>query len=157
MRKSAMAAKVTDTAAIADFMVVRPLFEISTVVLEIAAVEAGFGGDCREALARMEKPRLHGVLRDRKDVRGLFHRLLVVVDEVDDLAMLHRELVEAAAQDLAAVLLLGGDFRIVAVVLDRFDHFLVELILSAAPTGGERLVAGHRQHPGRDRGAALEL
>jgi len=51
------------------------------------AVDAGAPEQFGELLAGIEHPGLHRALGDADDRADLFHRLLVVVDEVDDLAM----------------------------------------------------------------------
>ena len=59
-----------------------------------------------QLLAAIEHVGLHGRGRNAKDGRAIIDRLLVVVDEVDDLAVIGRELGQGAAQHLATVLLL---------------------------------------------------
>ncbi len=54
------------------------------------AIDASTPEQVRELLAGVEHPRLHRALRDPDDRAGLFHRLLVIVDEVDDLAVRRR-------------------------------------------------------------------
>src|SRR5258708_832102 len=51
-----------------------------------------------ELLARIEHAGLYRSLRDADDLSHLFHRLLVVVDEIDDLAMFHGQRLQALAQ-----------------------------------------------------------
>jgi hypothetical protein len=51
-----------------------------------------------QLLASVKHPRLHGVLRKVQNLGGLFDRLVVIVDEVNDFAVIRRYLREAAAQ-----------------------------------------------------------
>src|SRR5664279_1200387 len=69
--------------------------------LRSQAVDAGDPEQLGELLAGIEHPGLHRALRDPDDRADLFHRLLMVVDEVDDLAMRRRQLGDAGAQDRA--------------------------------------------------------
>ncbi len=50
-------------------------------------VHTGSPEQIGELLAGIEHPGLHRALGDADDRADLFHRLLIVVDEVDDLAM----------------------------------------------------------------------
>src|SRR5580704_5871863 len=63
-------------------------------------------------LARIKQARLHGVLRYADDFSHLFHRLLVIVDEIDDLSMLRRKRGQALAQRVTGILLLYRHFWI---------------------------------------------
>src|SRR6266567_5902567 len=69
-------------------------------------------------LARIKQARLDGVLRNSDDFGHLFHGLLVVVDEIDDLPMLWRKRRQALAQRFTCILLLHHHFRIVGCILD---------------------------------------
>ena len=53
-------------------------------------VDAGAPEQVRELLACIEHSGLHRALRDADDRADLFNRLLVIVDEVDDLAVRRR-------------------------------------------------------------------
>src|SRR6185437_14026569 len=46
-------------------------------------------------LARVKQPRLHRILRNTDDLGDFFHRLLVIVDEIDDFPVLRRKLRQA--------------------------------------------------------------
>ncbi len=70
--------------------------------------------------------------------------------------MLRREPVDAGTQHRAFVLLLRDHFRRVGLVLDGLRRFLVQRRLAALAQFGQRLEAGNRHQPGRDRGAPLE-
>ncbi len=51
------------------------------------SVDSLSGHQLSDSLARVKHTRLHGVLWDAGDLGDLFDRLLMVVDEVDDLTM----------------------------------------------------------------------
>ena len=57
--------------------------------------------ELRHLLARVEHARFHGRLRDADDLGDFLHRLLVVVDEVDDLPVLRRQRGQALPQNRA--------------------------------------------------------
>ena len=91
--------------------------------------------------------RLHRRLRDTDDFRNLLHRFLVVVHEVDDLAMLGRQFTQALPQRCTLVFLRQRDFRIVGLILDRAGGLLVQFRLRPAAQHRERLEAGDAQQP----------
>ena len=83
------------------------------------AVDAGALKQLRQLFAGVEHPGLHRALGDADDGAGLFHRFLVVVDEVDDLAVGRRQLGDTGAQDGAGLAAVEGSFGGLAVVLMR--------------------------------------
>ena len=87
----------------------------------------------------------------------LFHRLLMVVDEVDDLAMRRRQLGDAGAQDGAGGAAVERGFRGVGLVGDLKHVLLVDVLVPALAQRGQRLEAGDRQQPGGNLRAAFEL
>src|ERR1700722_20492973 len=85
-------------------------------------------------LARIKQARLHGVLRYADDFSHLFHGLLMVIDEIDDLPMLWRKSCQALAQRVAGILLLHRHFWIVGRILDRIGGFVIQFnVFPAAP------------------------
>src|ERR1700743_610957 len=66
----------------------KPLIQLS--LLRRQGVDAGALQEVGELLAGIEHPRLHGALGDADDRAGLFHRLLVVINQIDDLAVRRR-------------------------------------------------------------------
>jgi len=50
-------------------------------------VDAGYPEQIGELLAGIKHPGFHRALRDTDDLADLFHRFLVIIDEVDDLAV----------------------------------------------------------------------
>src|SRR5262249_37771762 len=55
-------------------------------------VDPGAFEQIGQLLAGIKHARLHGALRNADDLADFFHRLLMVVDEIDDLAMRWRKL-----------------------------------------------------------------
>jgi hypothetical protein len=51
-----------------------------------------------QLLASVKHPRIHGVLRKAKNLGDFFDRLLVVVNEVNDFAVIRRHLCNTAAE-----------------------------------------------------------
>src|SRR5665213_940614 len=84
-------------------------------------------------LARIKRARLYGVLGYADDFSHLFHRLLVVVDEIDDLPMLRRKLRQTLAQRFTDILLLNRHFRIVGRILDGIGGLVVQFNVLPAP------------------------
>jgi len=66
-----------------------------------------------ELSPRVEHARFDGVARDVHDLRHFLHRLFVIVDQIDDGALLAREPGKAGADDCAAVSDCIGGLRIV--------------------------------------------
>ena len=103
-------------------------------------------------------PRLLTVASGMPTISGdLFHRFLMVVDEVDDLAMLGRQSGQALPQHRAFIFLRQRHFRIVGVIFNGRGRLIIQFLLAAPPQRRQRLEAGDAQHPGRDRRASLEL
>src|SRR5262249_29813719 len=69
-------------------------------------------------LARIEHARFDRGLANADDIGDLFDRFAVVVDEVDHLAVLRRQLGQGAAQQFASALLLQHGLRIVRGISD---------------------------------------
>ena len=69
------------------------------------------GEQPREAPPGVKHPRLHGVLRYLNDLGDIFDGPMVIVDEIDDLAMLGREPGQALARLRSLVHLQHGLFR----------------------------------------------
>ncbi len=89
----------------------------------------------RQFLPRIKHARFDGILRDANDLSHLFHGLLVVVDEIDNLPMIRRQCFDALAQDLALILLLHGGFGGVGDILDRLCNLIVQLSLPCDRAG----------------------
>src|SRR6516164_4293629 len=66
-----------------------------------------------ELLTGVEHTRLHRRLRNADIVGDLFHRPLVIIDEVDYRGVFRGKLGQTAAENLASILVLQGSFRIV--------------------------------------------
>src|SRR5258707_12293395 len=60
------------------------------------------------------------------------------------------------AQQFFSLLFLENKLRVVRRIRDRGRKVVVELNVRPATARGERLVAGDRQQPSRNRGASLE-
>ena len=69
-----------------------------------------------QLLAGIEHAGLNGGGRDAKDERAILDRLLLVVHQIENFAMVGREIAHCVAHKLVAALLLEGDFRIVGAV-----------------------------------------
>src|SRR4030095_4034346 len=89
-------------------------------------------------------------------ISALSDRFAVVVDEVDDLAMLRRQTGQGVAKQFASVLLLQRGLRIVRGIRDGGCDPRVQLRIDPAATGRQRLVVGDREQPGRNRSAPLK-
>src|SRR5437667_1037151 len=109
-----------------------------------------------QSLARIEHARLHGVLRDADDLRHLFDRLVVVVDQIDDLPMVCRKSFQALPDDCTFVLLREGVFRIVRGILNCLCSFLVQFLVRPAPQRRECLEPRDCQQPGGNRRTPFE-
>ena len=109
-----------------------------------------------QLLARIEHARLHGILRDADDLCDFFHRLLVVVDEIDDLPMFGRKADETVPDDRTLVLLREGRFRIVRRILDCQCRLVVQFLVRFAPQRRQSLEPRDCQQPGRNRGPRFE-
>src|SRR5262249_11936685 len=109
-----------------------------------------------DRVARIVHPGLHGVARDPQDLDQIVDGLPAVVDEIDDLAMDRRDLVEAACDHCALLGLLERDFRIVALILDPSRNPVIERLHLPPPEHLQRQIASDAQQPGRDLRPALE-
>src|SRR3981081_985419 len=97
------------------------------------AIDAGSLEQVGELLAGIEHPCLHRALGNPDDRAGLFHRLLVVVYEVDYFAMRRRQLCHAGAQNLAGIAAVQRGFRRIGLVGD-FEHVPLAGVLRPALT-----------------------
>src|SRR5436190_9925000 len=86
--------------------------------------------------ARVEHARLYGSLGGACNLGNVFDRLAVIVDEVQDLPVLVRQVANALAQQLGLVLFQQADFRIVCRVANFSRDLLIELRVHPAATGG---------------------
>src|SRR5665213_3297199 len=66
-------------------------------------VEAGAPEQIGELLAGIEHPGLHRALGDPDDLAGFFHGFLMIIDEVDDLAVRGRQFGDAGPQNRAGL------------------------------------------------------
>src|SRR6266511_3047499 len=81
----------------------------------------------------------------------------MIVDQVDDLTMLRRQSGQCPAQQLAPILFLQCDFRVIRRIRDGGLDFFVQFgAFCSPPTCRQGLMASNRLLPRRDRGAALE-
>src|ERR1700738_4325682 len=113
--------------------------------------------DClRQLLARVEHARLHRTRGQAGDRCDLFHRLAVVVDEIDDLPMLIGEPVQRGNQPLVAIFVLHHGLRIPARIADALGELVVELIVATPSQSRKSLVTGDGEEPRGYRRAALE-
>jgi hypothetical protein len=103
-----------------------------------------------QVLASVEHPRLHGILRKVKDLGDLFDRLVVVVDKVNDLAVIQRHLRNTAAQLRASVGVEDRLFGSIGIVRDHLHRVLIELGLSPLSKRRKGLKSRNRHYPGRD-------
>src|SRR5262245_26693639 len=106
--------------------------------------------------ARIAHPSLHRCRRDTHELRSLTDRLLMVVGEVDDLAVNRRQYGKAATKKFAPVLKLDLHFWGVSGVDGPSRDFLADVFLDPHPQGGERLEVRSAQKPSRNRRAPLE-
>jgi hypothetical protein len=100
--------------------------------------------------ASIKHPRLHGVLRKAKNLGDLFDRLLVVVNEVNDFAVIRRHLCNTAAELRASVGVKNRLFGCIGIVRDRLYRVLIELRLSPPSKRRERFKSRDRKYPGGD-------
>src|SRR5664280_1887009 len=103
---------------------VRQLYSGKAVILNSLA--ARLLEQVGDLLTRIEHARLDGVARHPDDLGRLVHRLLMVVDEVDDLAMLLRQLLQALPQQNTGVLFLQDNLRIVRLIGNGFRNIVFE-------------------------------
>jgi hypothetical protein len=89
-----------------------PGFQLRRSCLRRRARQPLRGEQGGELLARVEHPGFDRRARNPNDRRDLLHRLLVIINEVDDRAVLGRERAQALAQHRAAMLVRPGGFRI---------------------------------------------
>jgi hypothetical protein len=80
------------------------------------APSLGRCNEIRQLLARVEHARLHSGLGDPDDLRDLYDRFAVEVDEVDDLAVLRRQSGQGVAQQFSLGFLLQHDLWVVSRV-----------------------------------------
>jgi hypothetical protein len=101
-----------------------------------------------EFLARVEHAGFHGGTWNPHDRRDLLHRLLVIIDEVDDGVVLGRERAQALAQDSVAMLVSPACFGIGSGI-GRVRFYWLGRDVAPAPQFRERLEARNRKQPGR--------
>jgi hypothetical protein len=106
--------------------------------------------------AGIEHARLNRGFGNSDDPRNLPNRLLVVVDEIYDLAMLGRQSGEALAHELCPRLLLQNGVWTVRRVRNAEREVVVPFDVGPAPARGEGFIASDREEPGRDRSTRLE-
>ena len=92
---------------------------------------------------------LYGRLGNADDLGHFFHRLLVVVDEIDDLPMFSRKPGQALPQGQAFIFLREGDFGRVGLILDLPGRLVVKFFLRSAAQGRQRFEPRDAQHPWR--------
>src|SRR6516165_10484993 len=95
-------------------------------------LDSGLAEHLRQPAARIEHAGLHGAGLDSDDLGDLFDRLVMVIDEIDDLALCGRELGEALLQQRAALLLAPDGLRVVRGVLDGGGIVVAEVFMPAA-------------------------
>src|SRR6185312_14836837 len=132
-------------------------FVTHSALLSSKAVDARAPKKVGELLAGIKHPCLHRALGDADDGAHLFDRLLMVVDQIDDLAVRRRQLCHTGAQDFAGGGAIERSFRRVGFIRNFAHVFLIDVLEPALPQRGQRLETGDRQQPGRDLRAALEL
>src|SRR6516164_10526466 len=110
----------------------------------------------RQPLARVEHARLDRVLRDANDLGCLFYRFLVVVHEIDDLAMFRRKSCEALSQHCTLILLLQRGCGIIRRIFNCGCCLFAQLLVPSTPERRNRLEARDRQQPCRYRRAPFE-
>jgi hypothetical protein len=103
-----------------------------------------------QVLASVKHPRLHGVLRKAKNLGDLFDRLLVVVNEVNDFAVIRRHLGNTASELRASVGVKNRLFGCIGIVRDRLYRVLIELRLSPPSKRRKRSKSRDRKYPGGD-------
>src|SRR6185437_8241791 len=122
-----------------------------------ASLHAGCLEQFGKFLACIKQSRLHSVFRNADDFSHLFHRFLVVVNEIDDLPMFLRRRTQTLAQRVTGILFLHRHFRIVGRILDRIGSFVIQFDILPAPQSGKGLESRNRQQPGGNGGSALEF
>src|SRR5262245_27765992 len=81
----------------------------------------------RQLPTRIEHASLHGGGRDTQNLRAFIDRLVVIVDQLDDLSMFGRQPGQCPAQQLATILFLQGSFRVIRWVGDGSLNLFVQL------------------------------
>src|SRR5262249_49181876 len=109
------------------------------------------GDQLRELAPCVEGARFHRGFVDADDLGDVLDRFAMVVGEVDDLAVFRREPPQSVAQPLFAIFLLEDKLRIVRGIDERVRKLAIERNVGAAAARGQRLVAGDRQEPSRNR------
>src|SRR5712671_2217779 len=121
------------------------------------SVEACVRDEFRHLEPGVMHTRLDGISGYADDLGDLVDRFLVVVNEIDHLAMRGRQTRQAFPKDCAPLVFLERNRLIVRLIFDRRGHPLIQLRLRAASKYRTRLVAANPQQPRRDLGAALEF
>src|SRR5690242_16039346 len=106
----------------------------------------------RETLARIEHARLHRVLRDAENLADLADRLLLIVDQVDDLRVLARQRGECTTDQGARIPVTELRLRVARRIDDALRGVTVERL--GRPTtrgGGQRPMPRDAEQPGRYR------
>jgi hypothetical protein len=114
------------------------------------------GEQLGEPLTGVEHPRFHGVLRYLDDLSDLFDGFVMVINEVDDLAMLGREFFQAVAELGAAVRFQDGLFRGTGLIGHRFRHLALEFDVLATTARRQCLEARNRHDPDCNQRTAFE-
>src|ERR1700704_6629730 len=103
------------------------------------AVDTGCVEQPDKALARVEHAGFDGIEGDAENIGHILDRLLLVIHQIDDLAVLPRQSAEALAEHGRAVLIADFGLRIARGVDDREAQVAVETL--------ERLRLYWRQTP----------
>ncbi len=121
----------------------------------IASPVLGARDQLRQFFAGIEHARLNRGFGDSDDARNLLNRLIMVVDEINDLSMLRRQLGQALAHQICPHLVLQNEVWTVRRVRNA-ERAVVQSGIGPSPACGEGFVAGDREQPRRDRSARLE-
>src|SRR6185437_9277842 len=103
-------------------------FVTHSALLSSKAVDARAPKKVGELLTGIKHPCLHRALGDADDGAHLFDRLLMVVDQVDDLAVRRRQLCHTGAQDFAGGGAIERSFRRVGFIRNFAHVFLIDVL-----------------------------
>src|SRR5262245_35168588 len=122
--------------------------ELLPLAFDVAGPSLMAAEEVRDLLSCIVHAGLNGGLRDADDLGHLADRHLMVVDEVDHLAMWRRQSGQAASQNRALLIAMQHVLGVVGA-LDRLCESRAQLLRGATPQRRQSQVACDGEQPGR--------